>query len=695
MTGLLKRSALAGVAAVALLAGGAAMAQDAEDLSLRRVMLSTGGVGYFEYEATVTGTADLSLQVRLDQVNDVLKSIVVYDDEGGVGDISLPGQEPLREVFREMPFGPEALSSPASLFNALRGAEVESIGARAVSGRILSVTQENTALADGGTITRHRLSLMTDEGLRQLILEEADALQFTDPDLQEAVGEALEALSRHNERDRRDLAVRMIGEGDRTVRVAYVVEAPLWKSSYRLTLSDDQTEDAGDLLGWAVLENMSGEAWEDVELTVVSGNPVTFTQALYTAYYVDRPEIPVEVLGRVMPRLDEGAVDRGEAATALARMMPEPEPAPAAPAESLIVGAAAGALMMMDAEADDFAATPGQAQVRAAESQDATTQVVFRVPEPISVESGHSLLVPIVAEAIPLERVSVYQPDTHPTHPLASVRLVNDGEVGLPPGVLTLFERGADSGQVAYVGDARLAALPAGDERMISFAVDQKVRIDRQFFSDRAVTRSSIADGILRLQVTEEQRITYTIEGAAREPRTVILEHPRTGGDWRLVSPTAEDEAEVTDTHYRIPVEITAGETVSVDVVLERPLTDRVVLSDLTLGQVSFYAQSTELSAEVREAIAGMRRHLTVIAELQEKLADLNSSVSIIVAEQGRIRDNLRAVPDDSDLYQRYLATLSGQEDRLLELRAAIEDAQAERQAARDALQAYVGGLRL
>ncbi len=695
MTGSLKRSALSGVAAVALLATGVASAQDGEDLGLRRVMLSTGGVGYFEYEATVTGTADLSLQVRLDQVNDVLKSIVVYDDEGGVGDISLPGQEPLREVFREMPFGPDALSSPAALFNALRGAEVESIGARSVSGRILSVTQENVALTDGGTVTRHRLSLMTDDGLRQLILEEADALQFTDPDLQAAVGEALEALSRHNERDRRDLAVRMVGEGDRTVRVAYVVEAPLWKSSYRLTLSDDQTEEAGDLLGWAVLENMSGEAWEDVELTVVSGNPVTFTQALYTAYYVDRPEIPVEVLGRVMPRLDEGAVDRAEAEpqmAARAQLMPPPAPAPA---ESAIVGAAVGALIGMDAEYDAFAPTPEQARVRAAESEDATTQVVFRVPEPVSVESGHSLLVPIVAEAIPLERVSVYQPDTHPTHPLASVRLVNDGEVGLPPGVLTLYERSTEGGQVAYVGDARLAALPAGDERMISFAVDQKVRIDRQISSDRVVSRSAIADGMLRLQVTEEQRTTYTVEGAAREPRTVILEHPRSGGDWRLVSPMVEDDAEVTDTHYRIPLEIAAGETVTVDVVLERPQTERIVLSDLNLGQVGFYSQSDELSPEVRAAIADMRGHLTTIANLQERLSELNGSVSTIVTEQGRIRDNLRAVPEDSDLYQRYLATLSGQEDELLDLRAAIEQAQAERQAARAALREYVNSLRL
>ena len=159
----------------------AAQEDDIGDLSLRRIMLSTGGVGYFEYEAQVTGDAELEVTVPLDQVDDVLKSIVVYDDTGGIGDISLPGREPLDEVFRELPFGPEALTSPVNLLNALRGSEVRIEGVRTVEGRIIAVVPESTALPDGGgTTTRHRVSLLTDSGLRQLILEDTDALGFVD-----------------------------------------------------------------------------------------------------------------------------------------------------------------------------------------------------------------------------------------------------------------------------------------------------------------------------------------------------------------------------------------------------------------------------------------------------------------------------------------------------------------------------------
>ena len=149
--------------------------------------------------------------------------------------------------------------------------------------------------------------------------------------MQEQIDDALLALAEHSERDRRTLSVRTTGEGTRTLRVAYVVEVPLWKSTYRLTMDGDQTTDSADLQGWAVLENLSGEDWDAIELSVVSGNPVTFTQALYQAYYVDRPSVPVEVFGRVMPGVDTGARVRTEEE---GRVMPMP-PAFAAPAAEI------------------------------------------------------------------------------------------------------------------------------------------------------------------------------------------------------------------------------------------------------------------------------------------------------------------------------------------------------------------------
>ena len=85
---------------------------NAADLSLQRVMLSSGGVGYFEYEATVDGNATLKLNAPIEQVDDILKSLVVYDDGGTTGEITLPGREPLTQSFVDLPFDRTALVRP-------------------------------------------------------------------------------------------------------------------------------------------------------------------------------------------------------------------------------------------------------------------------------------------------------------------------------------------------------------------------------------------------------------------------------------------------------------------------------------------------------------------------------------------------------------------------------------------------------
>ena len=204
----------------------------AQDLALKRVMLSSGGLGYFEYEASVDGDATLKLTVSLGQVDDVLKSLVVYDDKGSVGGLSLPGREPLAQAFKDLPFDQNSLGSPAELLQTLKGAQVTVGGSRSISGRIVSVEEDSVALPDNkGMVKRTRVTLYTDRGLQQFILEDAENLQFADQALRDKVGQALVAIQGNRAKDARTIDLTMRGQGKRTVRVAYIVEAPVWKAS--------------------------------------------------------------------------------------------------------------------------------------------------------------------------------------------------------------------------------------------------------------------------------------------------------------------------------------------------------------------------------------------------------------------------------------------------------------------------------
>ncbi len=672
------RNALAIVGLVTALTLAAPASAEAADLALARVLLSTGGVGYFEYRAEVTGDAVLALEVPLDQVDDVLKSIVVFDTAGSVGTVELPGREPVIHAFRDFPFGPEALGSPAALLAALKGAKVRLSGDRLLEGRVLAVVPEIVALPNGaGVIERHRVTLMGATGIVQAILEDVQEIAFADAALGGQVEAALEALARHRVQDRRTLDVALRGQGTRTVTVGYVVAVPLWKASYRVTLPVEG-EDKGLVQGFAHVENLSGRDWEGVELTLVSGNPVTFRQALYEAYFIDRPEIPVEVVGRVLPSLDQGAVALAKTIGGeLRRAEMEVDEVGLLAADLDYAAEAMAAPAAPMASADLFRA---DAQVSGAE---AATHVVFTVADPVTVEDGDTIMVPIVQAAVPMARVAVYQPATHARHPVASIRLANAGEAGLPPGVATLYERDRH-GAAVFVGDARMPGLPPGEERLLAYALDQKTIVDREDGYAQEIGRIKAHDGIFEIERIERQTTSYRVEAPAREARAMIIEQPRIPG-WDLVLPKGA-AVELAEATYRIPVDVAAGTERSLDVVLEHTLWEEIGIFDLPTGDLVAIVSEAEIDNDARKALEGLVDLRERVEDLRNRIGRLDVARARLFEDQSRIRENLYRVPSDSDIAHQYLAKLAEQEGE-------IEGVEKDYLAAADALTEAEGAL--
>lgn len=670
----MKRLLIVALAAVLALPGLAA----AQDLVLKRVMLSSGGLGYFEYEATVEGDAVLKLTVGLEQVDDVLKSLVVYDDKGAVGGLSLPGREPLKQAFKDLPFDEDALASPASLLATLKGAQISVGGGRAMSGRVVSVEPETATTSDGKTtIRRTRVTLLTDRGLQQFILEDAENLQFADAALRDKIGQALMAIQSNRAKEARTIDLAARGQGKRTVRVAFIVEAPVWKASYRLTLPGDNAPRSA-LQGWATVENLSGQDWKNVELTLVSGRPVAFHQALYEAYYVTRPDVPVEVAGRLMPNVDRGGVRLREAAP------PPPPPAPMPAQKSIFQERAASAPAYAPpppaaSAADQFEAT------------DAATQVVFKFPRPVSVENGRTLSIPILDRQVPAGRLALYQADTPARNPLAAVRLTNDGETGLPPGILTIYERDK-AGNVAYVGDARLSAFPVGETRLLAYALDEKILIERDEARTDRLATGTIVDGVLRYSRLVRQTTIYRVRGPAKEPRQLVIVQRRLNG-WTLVKPDSKG-VEISDGNYRLPFQLPGGDqTQTFEVAQEQTQQQDMRLLDGAADQIRLFAQAKEFDAKTRDALTKVLQLQGTVAEAQRKVTELDGQRKAIVDEQARLRENLARVPANSDLQRRYLATLDKQETELEAIAGRRIEAEKAVDAARAALRSFVSSL--
>src|SRR5205085_3544563 len=112
------------------------------------------------------------------------------------------------------------------------------------------------------------------------------------------VKKALETLALSHDTQKKAVSLSFAGEGEREVRVGYVIENPIWKTSYRLVLNK---EGKPYLQGWAIVENPSDEDWNDVGMVLVSGRPISFQMDLYQPLYVPRPMVEPELFASLRP----------------------------------------------------------------------------------------------------------------------------------------------------------------------------------------------------------------------------------------------------------------------------------------------------------------------------------------------------------------------------------------------------------
>ena len=638
----------------------------AETLPVKRVILSSSGLVQIDREGPVDGNAEVTLPVQLDQVDDILKSLSVFDGKGKVDSVRLAGKEPWAQEFRTLPFGPGDLNSPDALLAALRGAEVSIQGSRVMHGRIVSVTSFLTKLGEGGTVTQHRLTILTAEGLENVVLEEAQQVAFTDQALQSKLNQVLAASLDSRAKDARSIAISLAGQGKRDVSLSYVVTAPIWKTSYRLLLP--KSGEKAMLQGWAVLENMTGSDWDKVDLAIVSGNPVTYHQALYESYFVNRPDIPVQVFGRVEPRADEGAVAaRGlEEVVVTARRKGEEE----YEEDKAVAASAPAAAPMAGRLFERPKIAMGQ---HAAESSETGAQIAFHFPQPVTVSAGQSLMVPFIGRNVPVERVWLYQPDANAIHPLAAVRIVNDTDAGLPAGILTVFEGDRDE----YSGDAQFPNLPHADSRLVSYSLDQKTLIDQRELSDQLLASVSAERGVIHVTRRTISDTAYTIKAPADESRSIILEQRKSQG----FEPDDIKDLEMTPTHYRLHVKISAGETKTVHLRLVHPLSEEIAIGGLSDSALDIWMGNAKSlgNRAALDALTEVAKQRRVVADTDKRIEDIDARVERIQKDQDRLRSNLGQVPKDSDLAKHYLETLGAQENDLAGLahdRTVAEQAQ-------------------
>jgi hypothetical protein len=672
------------------------------DVPVKVVVLFSSGVGYFEHAGSVKGTTSTELRFKTNQINDILKSLLLQDMGGGkVTTVVYPSQDPIDKTLKSFQVDITGDPSLAALLGQLRGAKVQvSIGTETLEGTILGLEKKPKSVGDKGSIEVWVLNLIAGGTIRSVELAETKKIELEDPQLQDELSKALTALAQARDQDKKPVTINFSGDGERPVRIGYVVETPIWKTSYRLVLPGEGADAAGNkdkpkLLGWAIVENQTDNDWSNVQLSLVSGRPISFIQDLYRPLYVPRPVVQPELYASLRPQtydagmgqdkraganaaadeLRDGALNEslsaksGVAARGLNR-------APAGPAAGKPQSAAGGVSFGAGGfgGGNNWAASGeslalGDRDLAYKQMQDFSGSVASiasasKVGElfqytvgSVSLPRQRSAMIPIITDDVEIEKLSIYNPTVLPRNPLNCARIKNTTGKHLLQGPVTVIDGST------YAGDARIDNVPPTQERLISYGVDLQVLVDGTKSQDTDVVQTGkIVKGVLELTRKLVHTHHYTAESKSDKDKTLVFEHPFRSG-WKLLSP--EKTMEKTDSVYRFKQPLLAGKSASLTVVEELVSNQTIAILNTDIGSLEFYAKSDRIPKSVRDALTKAIAMRNQMIDTQRQIEERRRQVNDITSEQTRIRENLKTVDRNSEYSTRLLKKLNDQESTI------------------------------
>jgi hypothetical protein len=688
----------------------AAAPAPAVSVPVKHVVLYTSGVGYFEHFGTIHDDASTVLSFKTDQINDVLKSLLLEDLDGGrVTSISYPTLAPLAQTLRS--FQVDLSNDPplADILKQLRGAQVTALlPTGAVTGEVLGVEKKDQAVgtgADAKVISVWIVNVLNDSGIVPVDLASVTQVKLDDPELAGEMTKALAAVSQARDKDKKPVTISFSGQGDHRVRLGYVVETPIWKASYRISLGEAgagggaggapadpkiPADQAGKIQGWAIVDNQTDNDWDGIELSLVSGRPISFIEDLYQPLYVPRPTVQPDLFAGLMPRTYEdgftgnptGAVagSLGDAQQALR----EQQKAGRAEQEQLMSRDGAPDTAM-DSVLTPFDELDGGAGVRPMASGAKVGEAFEYTVHDVTLARQKSSMIPILSGPMRAERLSIYNASVLPNNPLLGARLTNTSGGYIMQGPVTVLDHGI------YAGDAQILDMPPDAQRLISYGVDQRMQINGGNVKNTSqLLTGKIVKGVLQLSNEQMNDQTFIAQNKADVDKVLLIEDPRLGG-WQLITP--KKPTETTDSLYRFSLSIPAGKSASLDVQQQQISWQSLEILPSDMDSLVFYSQNTAIPQPVKDALAKAIALKQAVVDADRDLAQVRQDKSELSAEQDRMRKNMQAVSPGTDYYKKLLQKMDDQETQFEQMETHEKQLVQQKQDRQKQLENYLSSL--
>jgi len=686
----------------------AATSASVTTLPIKRVVLYSNGVAFIERRGFVTGTAEVNLAFKQSQVDDVLKSMVVVDmGAGNIGSISYGSSQPASARTAEIPFSVDAETEDskesrgglANILSQLQGDNVSIVyGKGSASGAVVTVNKREMSLdtkSEAKEIAPEYTVVIGSQAgeLTSIPLSDIRSVKLLDANTRRDLNEFSDAVASARRRDSKTITITSKGSGQREISVSYVVAAPIWKTSYRVVL-----DEKGDpfFQGWAIVDNVSDDDWRAVELSMISGSPVSFIQNLQKPLYRYRPIVPIPDDLNLTPQIYDPEAGNGigfgsgEGSGFGSGSGSGNGDGVATPATKGFFDSANGNYIISSgfkgSGLSDSLASDDQGVSTAATGEAVGDLFEYKILAPVTVEKNRSALIPIVQTRMEGERVSVYRDEAVPSAQQESstndegeaaatpssstprarigLRLKNTTNLTFEGGPLTVMDSGA------YAGEALMERLKPREDRLISFGVDLGTLIRTKTEEDRQPAKIIKAvEGVFQLHYFKTLKKTYWLSNQTPNPRVFYIERPVRKG-WELSADTPKP-ASTTARFYRFRVDLKPYETQEITISENLGMMDRYELRTLSPKDLLALVVKKTIDETTRAKLAPLVDLRIKLNDIDVKIARGEKETEEINADQSRLRENIEALTKTNsakDLIARYIAKANEQESMLAKI---------------------------
>ena len=671
--------------------GGMVWAQEKEEEEtappkITKIVLYKHGMGYFEREGTVKGNATITMGFKTEQMKDLLTSLYAIDQKGGkittVGyDSKDPIDKQLENILIRVPEG----AALTQFLAQLKGAKVEvKIGNETARGNILGIEPVSQRV-DNMVVTAYKFVLLEENGeIKPFNLLEITSLKLLDDPIQKDLKRVLDIYLNSKYTDRKTVKLNCTGQGERDILLGYLIEMPIWKTSYRLIMPEDPKKKPY-LQGWAIAENPTDEDWNDVQMSFVAGNPISFSMDLYTSYYPPRPVIHLASIIPVIGALfDTGELAQAPGMGGVRNLLSKSKKQDNKEEAQEGYGYEEKDMMERGRFAAPSPAEMPKPMADLLQSSISSLATGVQVGElfayesktPVSIGRCKAAMVPIITENLEGTKILYYRANISPRL-MNGFYITNSTKLTLETGPVTFFEDSEKGG--TSVGEGLLKqSLQSGMKEILPYAIETGCTIETTSqYQSKPIHKCKVTNGILVVTNYSINETTYKLANKTTRNQVVYLDSPKANG-YTLIEPTKAEE-EIAG-YYRFKMDLAAGKDVEFKIQERIETSNQIYLQNISTDQIRFHLAQSPLSDGAKKLLKELEELMGRIAEQQRIYREAQSQYSRLTEDQNRFRENMRVLntdnPKERDLREKYVTKLENVENQIAELKGAMLEAQ-------------------